>query len=412
MRSERVEGKDIKVRYLQFTSREEAVDALKSVEVDPRRIPEMIQKTIHLNILLEGIESSVAHIIKREMQSAGGDAAMAHDANNADCHRAETDVIIMGTLDQILLATGESPIHQASGLRLISERVGAVLNNLTLESITLRTSRRTMSFGERTLIMGILNVTPDSFSDGGRFIAPEIAVEAGIRMAGEGADMIDIGGESTRPGSDPVPLNEELRRVIPVIRGLAKRIEIPLSIDTMKAAVAREALAEGVEIVNDVSSMDHDDGMAKVVADADAAVILMHMRGTPKTMQTGDLTYRSLQGEIIAFLQEHIRYAQERGIEPDRIMLDPGLGFGKTAMDNMRLIRHLGELKVLGRPIVTGASRKSFIGHVTGGGPQERNEGTAAAVTAAIMNASRIIRVHDVSSMKKVAAMADAVNNA
>jgi dihydropteroate synthase len=237
-------------------------------------------------------------------------------------------------------------------------------------------------------------------------------VEEGIRMVEEGADMIDIGGESTRPGSESVSHDEELRRVIPVIRGLAKRIDIPLSIDTMKAGIACEAIAEGVEIVNDISSMGHDDGMAKVVADAGAAIIFMHMRGTPKTMQAGDLTYRSLRGEIIAFLQERIENARKKGIEPDQIMVDPGLGFGKTAIDNVRLIKHLGELKVLGRPIVTGASRKSFIGHVTGGCPQERIEGTAAAITAAIMNGSRVIRVHDVAAMKKVAAMVDALNNA
>lgn len=280
------------------------------------------------------------------------------------------------------------------------------------DSLILRTSRRTINIGERTLIMGILNVTPDSFSDGGRFLAPEMAMEAGMRMIEEGADMIDIGGESTRPGSDPVSLEDELRRVIPVVRGLAKRSDIPLSVDTMKAGVACEALAEGVEIVNDISSLEHDGGMAKVVADAGAAVILMHMRGTPKTMQTGDLTYGSLRAEVITYLQARIESAREAGIEPERILVDPGLGFGKTAMDNVRLIKHLGELNVLGRPIVTGASRKSFIGYVTGGTPQERLEGTAAAVTAAILNGSRVIRVHDVAAMKKVAAMADALNKA
>ncbi|MHB8908737.1 MAG: dihydropteroate synthase [Syntrophales bacterium] len=260
--------------------------------------------------------------------------------------------------------------------------------------------------------MGILNVTPDSFSDGGRFTTPEMAVDEGIRMVEEGADMVDIGGESTRPGSDPVSLDDELRRVIPVVRGLAARLDIPLSIDTMKAGVAREALAEGAEIVNDVSSLKHDGGMVKVVADAGAAVILMHMRGTPKTMQTGDLTYNSLEGEIIAYLRARMEYAREEGIAMEQILVDPGLGFGKTAMDNVRLLKHLGEIRVLGRPIVTGASRKSFIGHVTGGAPQERMEGTAAAVTAAIMNGSRVIRVHDVAAMKKVAAMADALNKA
>ena len=257
--------------------------------------------------------------------------------------------------------------------------------------------------------MGIVNVTPDSFSDGNRFTSHEPAVEEGVRMAEEGADIIDIGGESTRPGSDQVLQEEELRRVIPVIQGVAARVDVPLSIDTMKASVARQALAEGAEIVNDVSSLGFDQSMARVVADSGAAVVLMHMRGIPKTMQTGDLTYRSLRGDIIAFLRDRIDKAQAAGIERERIMVDPGLGFGKTAADNLRLIRHLGEFTVLGRPIVTGASRKSFIGHVTGGVPRERIEGTAAAVTVAVLNGSRIIRVHDVATMKKVAAMADAL---
>lgn len=404
-----MDRKDLRVRYLNFLSREEAVDALKGVEVDPRCIQEMLPKMIHLNIILEGIESSVANIVKQEMLVVGGDAAVAH--GTIGCRIAETDVIIMGTLEQIHRFTEKSS-QQPFGLRLASERIDGTLNKLFLDSVPLRTARRNINLGERTLIMGILNITPDSFSDGGRFAAPEMAVEEGVRMAEEGADVIDIGGESTRPGSDPVSHEEELRRVIPVIRGLAKRIDIPLSIDTMKAGVACQALAEGAEIVNDISSMRHDDGMAKAVSDAGAAVILMHMRGTPKTMQAGDLTYRSLLGEIIAFLQEHIENARERGIEPDQVMVDPGLGFGKTATDNVRLIKHLRELKVLGRPIVTGPSRKSFIGHVTGGGPQERIEGTAVAVTAAIMNGSRVIRVHDVAAMKKVAAMADALNKA
>ena len=398
-----------KVRYLHLTSDNEALDVLKGVEVDPYGIQEMLPKMIHMNIMLEEIESKVANVIKEEMLSLGGDAAIAHDAVSRQI--ADTDVILMGTLKQIR-SFAEKITMQSFVLRRISERIIEILDNLFLDSVPLRTSRREVTLGERTMIMGILNVTPDSFSDGGRFAVPELAVEEGIRMAEEGADMIDIGGESTRPGSDPVPQEEELRRVIPVIRGLSGRIDIPLSVDTMKAAVAREALAEGAEIVNDVSSMGSDECMANVVADAGAAVILMHMRGTPKTMQTGDLTYRSLRGEIIAFLQYHIEKARERGIEPVQIMVDPGLGFGKTVTDNLRLIRHLGELRVLGRPIVTGASRKSFIGHVTGGSPQERIDGTSAAVTTAILNGCRVIRVHDVAVMKKVAVMADALRMA
>lgn len=286
------------------------------------------------------------------------------------------------------------------------------ISETTPESFLLRTARRKMLLGERTLIMGIINVTPDSFSDGGRFYSLEKATEEGIRMVEEGADILDIGGESTRPGSDPVPAEEERRRVIPVIKALSKRIGLPLSVDTMKAAIAREALAEGAEIVNDVSAMNFDEGMAKVIADAGAAVVLMHMRGMPKAMQQGDLTYHSLRFEIIDFLRKRIQQAEADGIDPAQIMIDPGIGFGKTMTDNMRLIRYLHEFKVLGRPILVGPSRKAFIGQVTGGTPEERVGGTAAVVTAAILNGGNIIRVHDVSMMKKVAAMADAVSRA
>lgn len=295
------------------------------------------------------------------------------------------------------------------GLKAISAPLREILENIIKECFQLRTSRRKILIGERTLVMGIINVTPDSFSDGGRFGSPELAVEEGVRMADAGADIIDIGGESTRPCSDPVSPGEEMRRVIPVIRALAAETDLPLSIDTMKACVAREALSAGAEIVNDVSAMESDAAMAKVVSDTRAAVILMHMRGRPKSMQMGDLTYRSLRGEIISYLRKRLERAGDAGIDPTQIMVDPGVGFGKTAEDNMRLIRHLREFKALGRPILVGPSRKAFIGRVTGGSPAERDEGTAAAVTAAILNGGHVVRVHDVPMMKKVAAMADSI---
>jgi dihydropteroate synthase len=402
-------GEDLQVRVLHLLSQEEALDALKAAEVDSYGIQSMLPKMVHLNLVLEGVECRVANIIKQEMLSLGADAAVSRDT--VGCSIARTDVILMGTLKQIQRFT-EKVAGQPFGLKGVSETIRTILLNLSLNSVLLRTSRREIKIGERTLIMGIINTTPDSFSDGGRFSTPEMAVEEGLRMVEEGADLIDIGGESSRPGSDTIPEEEELRRVIPIIRGLAGRISVPLSIDTMKAAVARTAIAEGAEIVNDISAMNHDDRMPDVVAETGAGVILMHMRGMPKTMQTGDLTYRSLRGEVSSFLRERIDTAGKKSIASEQIMIDPGLGFGKTAMDNVRLIKHLRELTILGRPIVIGPSRKSFIGHVTGGGPQERIEGTAAAVTAAIMNGSRVIRVHDVKTMKKVAAMADALVNA
>jgi dihydropteroate synthase len=397
---------DFGIRSLHLTSEEEALDALKRADVDPDGIQAMLPKMFHLNIVLDGLECRVANIIKQEMLSLGGDAAVSRGA--VACSVARSDVILMGTLKQIQRFT-EKISAQPFGLSGISERIREMMKNVSKDSFPLRTSRRNLNLGERALIMGILNVTPDSFSDGGRFDSPEKAVEEGIRMAEEGADILDIGGESTRPGSDPVSPEEEMRRVIPVIRALAVQTDLPLSVDTMKASVAREALAEGAEIVNDVSAMEFDGAMAKVVADAGAAVVLMHMRGIPKSMQAGDLSYRSLRGEIIAYLRSRIGRAGDEGIDPTQIMVDPGIGFGKTVTDNMRLISDLSEFKVLGRPILVGVSRKAFIGRVTGGTPAERDEGTAAAVTAAILNGGQVVRVHDVARMKKVATMADAL---
>ena len=229
------------------------------------------------------------------------------------------------------------------------------------------------------------------------------------QMEEEGADIIDIGGESTRPGADPVSAKEELARVIPLIKKLKRRVRIPLSIDTTKAEVAGRAIDEGAEIVNDISAMQFDAEMASVVARSGVPVVLMHMRGTPKTMQEGDLTYLSLIDTIIDFLQNRIQAARTAGIHEEKIIVDPGFGFGKTMEHNLQLLRHLDELKTLGRPILVGTSRKKFIGRVTGGGPQERLDGTAATVAASIKNGAHIVRVHDVKFMKNVARMTDVI---
>lgn len=383
---------------------------LKRAQVDPQGIQAMLPKMVHVNLLLEGVESRIAEIIRQEMLVVGADAVVTR--NTAGQGPDGADVILTGTLRQIRAFAERIAAQPPFGMESLSERIGGIIGSVFCQSPHLRTSRREIRLGERTLIMGILNVTPDSFSDGGRFTSPERAVEEGIRMAEQGADIIDIGGESTRPGSESVSLDEELERVIPVVRGLAGKIDLPLSIDTMKGAVAREALRAGAEIVNDVSSMGFDETMAETVAEAGAALVLMHMRGMPKTMQTGDLAYPSLWGEVIGFLQERIQKAEAAGVDIGKIAVDPGLGFGKTARDNLRLIRELEELKVLGRPILIGPSRKAFVGHVTGAGVGERMEGTAAVVTAAILNGSQIVRVHDVAAMKKVSMMADALARA
>ena len=277
------------------------------------------------------------------------------------------------------------------------------------EQTLFETCRRAIICRERTLVMGILNVTPDSFSDGGRFASVLEAVAEGERLVEAGADILDIGGESTRPGSELISAEEESDRVIPVIEKLAARVQVPISIDTMKASVAREAITHGAEIINDISALRFDKQMSKVAAETGAGLILMHMRGMPKDMQTGSLYYQSLIEDINDFLRERLQYALDCGVQREKMMLDPGIGFGKTAQDNMRILKCLARFQGLGRPILTGVSRKAFIGSVTGGEPRERTEGTAAAIAVAIVNGSSVIRVHDVAAMKKVAAMTDAI---
>ena len=393
-------------RHLHFRTSHEALRLLKKINVDPYGIEAMLPKMSHCNILLEGIKCNVANIIKQEMLSLGGDAAVSR--SSVSCSVAETDVVIMGTEKQLRQFADKVSV-QPLGLKAISMAIKQLLLNVAQDTFILKTCRREMVLGDRTYIMAILNVTPDSFSDGGMFHVPEDAVQYGMKMVETGADIIDIGGESSRPGADPVNVEEEMARVIPVITSLAGRVNVPISIDTTKAEVARRALECGAEIVNDIGAMRLDADMAHVIAESGAAVVLMHMRGTPRDMQSGDLSYPSLMGDIIEFLGNSIDNAVTAGISHESILIDPGIGFGKTGEDNLRLLRNLRELKVLGRPILTGVSRKAFLGKITGGAPSERTEGTAAAVTASIMNGANIVRVHDVHAMKKVVAVADAI---
>jgi len=256
--------------------------------------------------------------------------------------------------------------------------------------------------------MGILNVTPDSFSDGGLFLDREKAVEHGLEMARDGADIIDVGGESTRPYSEEVPLDEELDRVIPVIEALSKEIKIPISIDTVKAAVAREALGAGASMINDISALRFDPHMASVAAEAGVPVILMHMKGTPSDMQDNP-TYDELIPEIVDFLRDAIDRAVKAGIKESNIIVDPGIGFGKTFDNNLQIIRDLKQLSVLKKPILLGSSRKSFLGHLLGKEASERDVGTMATVSVGAMNGASIVRVHDVKKAVDTVRVVDAI---
>ena len=262
----------------------------------------------------------------------------------------------------------------------------------------------------RTLVMGVVNVTPDSFSDGGKFLSPEAAIEHGLRLAAEGADLLDVGGESTRPGSEPVPAEEEIRRVLPVVRALARRSSVPVSIDTSRSEVARAAVDSGAEVVNDVSGLQRDAALGAEVARSGAALCLMHMRGTPADMQQR-AAYADLLGEVHDELGEGLRRAREAGIREDRIALDPGIGFAKNAAHNLLLLRRLRELTQLGRPLLVGASRKSFLGALSGKPAPERLFASLAAAALAGANGAAIVRVHDVAATREALAVVDAMRS-
>ncbi|HYY58408.1 MAG TPA: dihydropteroate synthase [Pyrinomonadaceae bacterium] len=275
-------------------------------------------------------------------------------------------------------------------------------------------SRHTLHLGERTLLMGVLNVTPDSFSDGGQFYTFEQARARASALIAEGADIIDIGGESTRPGSTPVTAEEEMRRILPVIEHLSKSTEVTISVDTTKAEVARAALDAGAEIVNDISALRFDFRVADEVARAGAGLVLMHSRGTPATMHRLPPVSDVLE-EVSRSLRSSIAMAERRGVPPGSIVLDPGIGFGKSLEQNVELIARLGELalRLPGFPLLVGTSRKSFIGRLLEGTPVDgRIFGTMATVTAAILNGAHIVRVHDVRAAQETARVADAIGRA
>ena len=257
--------------------------------------------------------------------------------------------------------------------------------------------------------MGILNVTPDSFSDGGRHLDVATAINHAKKMVADGADVIDIGGESSRPGASPASAEEEMARVMPVIEGLADEICVPLSIDTCKSAVARRALEAGAHIVNDITALRGDADMTDVVREMDAGLILMHMRGSPRTMQRSP-AYDDVVSDISSWLQRRIKEVETKGIFADRIVIDPGIGFGKTVDHNLEILRRLDEFRRLNKPILIGTSRKSFIGKILNLPVNDRIEGTAATVTWAIARGADMIRVHDVKTMHRVARMTDALN--
>lgn len=289
------------------------------------------------------------------------------------------------------------------------------MNTVVETDLTMSIGGKTFDLSKRTHVMGILNVTPDSFSDGGKYVNPYDAVSRAVQMLEEGADIIDVGGESTRPkglygdGAKKISAQEEMDRVIPVIEKLRASADAVISIDTYKSAVAEEALRAGASIVNDISGLKFDPAIAKIVAQHNAVLVLMHIQGTPETMQVNP-TYSDVVAEVKEELRQSIEKAKSAGVE--NIIVDPGIGFGKNLEHNLALLKHLSEFQELGYPIMIGTSRKGFIGTLLDLPVDQRIEGTAASVAVSIMNGAQIVRVHDVKEMKRVAVITDAIKNA
>ncbi|MBN2058332.1 MAG: dihydropteroate synthase [Candidatus Saganbacteria bacterium] len=378
---------------------------LAAIGSDPTGIEIMAPKAVSLVFKVKGLKPTAANIIKQEMLSFGAEAATAY--GSIDHSVKTTDLLLFGTHRQLRQLIAKLKAHQF-GLPQLALELETALQNYFGAPAPLRLGEGQWTFGQRTYIMGVVNVTPDSFSDGGQCLDREAAVARAKQLIADGADIIDVGGESTRPGAKPLPVKQEIDRVVPVIEQLGQETAVPVSIDTTKAEVAEAAVAAGAVMINDISGLHFDSRLAAVAAKSGTALCLMHIKGRPGDMQQ-DPRYTDLISEIIEYLSEGLAIGKKAGILHEKILIDPGIGFGKTVAHNLEILRRLRELKVLGRPILIGTSRKSLIGAVLDLPVKDRLEGTAATVALAVNNGADIIRVHDVKEMARVARMSDAI---
>lgn len=376
----------------------EAKEELSKIGVDSRAIKIMAEKAILFPIKLYSVDCAHANILKQEMLASCGEAAI-----NKETYRLKnkkTDVLLLATLKQYKHLVSKLNIQPFSKLKTLGHDIDEALENYQRTPPPLICKSKTFSFDKKCYIVGILNVTPDSFSDGNKFLCPEAACEHALKLVEEGADAIDIGGESTRPGSNKVSVSEEKARIIPVIKKLASKIRVPISVDTYKSDVARAALDEGAEIINDISGLRFDKKMPALVAKYNVPVIIMHIKGSPKNMQLNP-SYNNLLVEVMDYLKTGIEIAEKAGIKREKIVIDPGIGFGKTVEHNLELIKKLSQFKLLGRPILIGTSRKSFIGKTLNADIENRLEGTIASSIISLMHGANFLRVHDVKAVKR-----------
>ncbi len=373
-------------RVLSRSCRIDIYRELRKMGCQERGVEIMAPKAIHRLVYARGLDPRAANIVKQEFLAAGGETAVPW--KSLDLSQGESEIIMMGTrpeFDRTVVKLREQPFK----LPILAHEIETALNNFD--------SQPKLSWGDRTgtQIMGILNITPDSFYDGGSWDDKDRAVARGLEMMEQGADIIDIGGESTRPGSKGVPEKEELERVIPVIRELRSSVDIPLSIDTHKPEVARAAVEAGAGVVNDVYGL-RSEGMLETVAELDVPVVIMHMQGTPESMQK-EPHYYDVVREVYSYILERTEAAVEAGVRPENIVIDPGIGFGKGVEHNIDLINRIDEFRSMGFPVLLGASRKSMFAHILGKDVQDRLYGSLAVAAIAVDRGVSVLRAHDVA---------------
>ncbi len=389
-------------RVLEGEDLREIAREIERTDSDPEGVGIMTRKGRIFPVRLSDVPLKASPLLKQELLSAGGDAA--HARGIADHSVASSGVLLLATWGQYRRLLPKLR-RQPFGLAELAEEVDRALHHYVASGTrTLALPHRPLTLGDRPRVMGIVNVTPDSFYDGGRYATPDAAVAAALALAEEGASVIDVGGESTRPGATPVPPDAEWRRVAPVLEALRERSPVPVSIDTRHPDVAARAVAAGADLVNDVEGLRSEE-MRRVVARSGAGAIVMHLRGTPATMQA-DLEYADLRGEVFRALADATDAAVADGVAPERLLVDPGIGFGKSAEQSLELLVHAGELRSLGYPVVVGASRKSFLGALAAAPrPEDRLEAGLAAAVLAAERGVALVRTHDVGPTVRALAL-------
>jgi len=376
---------------------------MRKLGVSPEGI-EIMKKKRALCMKIKDVSPEAALIIKQEALARACEVAAHKDVLTKRIE--ESDILLWGTIAQ-LEALCLKIASQPFGLSDIADDFKTMMKNINVSSWTVKAGEHTLTLGKEPVIMGVLNVTPDSFSDGGRYVKKEEAVARGVQMVEEGARIIDVGGESSRPFAEPVSVVTEKKRVLPVIKELAGEVDVPVSIDSYHPEVVAEAISAGATIINDITGLRSEE-MIELVADSGLPVVLMHMKGMPRNMQENP-TYDDVMEEISLFFEEQMTKALEGGVSERQIILDPGIGFGKIASHNLTILNRLHEFRGLGRPLLVGSSRKSFIGHILGTGANERLEGSLASVVVAQLRGAAVFRAHDVEETTRALAVAEAI---